>query len=433
MEHAPAAYEALLPKRPAECCSARRIRIILADFVYWQIRVGVWLMAKLMGFTNFTPRPGGLALCCHTNGMGHVIQMLRIMDVLNKASIRVGLVVLADRSKIPEHFLRALREKAGEQTEIVDLAHEVHYDDNNGDNINNLKVVLEAAWKIFGPEGWRTVRQCMNLLCSHRPEVCLSLWDPHFPILIDALGCSTAVLQVATQAIMYEQGRGFDLVLDMLYLLNVSRKGELLPLVFSPQPGTMPIVCEVPPLLPSEPYLVAYSCMPQVLTPLRQITNHKIILFAKNVQKWSAYYADCPNVNVQPVGSTFQHTLARSSGLLASPSPGAVIQALGCAKPVYLYIPPGHLEQTCNYNYYVKHFIGVSSPGVSDVCTWADHALSPADSKPMLTQAYRIRDWLNLFDEAAHRTLVRSLRRLHASGGVREADWPAAAVVASPV
>jgi hypothetical protein len=50
----------------------------------------------------------------------------------------------------------------------------------------------------------------------------------------------------------------------MLYLFNVTRKGEMLPLVFSSQPGAMPIVCDVPPLLPSEPYLVAYSCMPQV-------------------------------------------------------------------------------------------------------------------------------------------------------------------------
>ena len=108
------------------------------------------------------------------------------------------------------------------------------------------------------------MRQCSGLLMKHRPEVCLSLWDPHLPIMIDAFGARTAVLQVATQAIMYEHGRGQDLVLDMLYLLNVSRKGELLPLVFSPQPGSMPIVCDVPPLLPSEPYLVAYSCMPQV-------------------------------------------------------------------------------------------------------------------------------------------------------------------------
>lgn len=185
----------------------------------------------------------------------------------------------------------------------------------------------------------------------------------------------------------------------------------------------MPIVCEVPPLLPSEPYLVAYSCMPQVLTPLQKIRSHKIILFAKNVQKWAAFYADCPNVQVQPVGSAFKTTLAQSSGLIASPSPGAVIQALGCAKPCYLFIPPGHLEQMCNYQYYTKHFIGVHSPETDDIQSWADRALAPADTQLMLSQAYRVRDWLNLFDDAAQRTLVRSLRRLHG-----EQQWPPAAV-----
>ena len=231
--------------------------------MYWNLRVGIALIAWLVGYRHYKVEPGSIALCCHTNGMGHVIQMLRILDVLNAASIRVSLVVLADRSKIPDHFLAALRDKVGDAA-IEDLAHEVHYDDNNGNSINNLRVVLEAVWKIFGPEGWRTVRQCGGLLMAHRPEVCLSLWDPHLPIMIDATGAPSAVLQVATQAIMYEDGRGHDLVLDMLYLMNVTRKGELLPLVFSPQPGAMPIVCEVPPLLPSEPYLVAYSCMPQV-------------------------------------------------------------------------------------------------------------------------------------------------------------------------
>ena len=107
---------------------------------------------------------------------------------------------------------------------------------------------------------------------------------------------------------MYEEGRGKSLVLDLLYLLNVgSDAGELIGLVFAPQVGSraahemlvfgwsarlwntwratharltflthpsqhdaMPIICDVPPLAPSEPYLVAYSCMPHVLTPIAQ-------------------------------------------------------------------------------------------------------------------------------------------------------------------
>ena len=445
-----ASYETLLPKtQPAvNCFSKRRLIILISDFVYWQIRVGIWLMGLILGYRHFEPRKNSLALCCHTNGMGHVIQMLRILDVLNAAQIPVGLVVLAAKSKIPPHFLTSLRDKVGPDAEIVDLDHEVHYDDNNGDKINNLKVVLEAAWKIFGPDGWRTVKQCTGLLMKHRPSVCLSLWDPHFPIMIDAFGCPTHNVQVATQAIMYENGRGQDLVLDMLYLLNVGRQGELLPLGFSPQPGSMPIVCEVPPLLPAEPYLVAYSCMPQVLTPLAEVTKHKIILFAKNVDKWAAHYAANPNVSVEPVGARFQQALARSSGLIATSSPGAVIQALGCAKPCYLFIPSGHLEQTCNYEYYEKNFVGVSSPLVESIAGWADKVFdekpasgTPAngavDAKPMLTQAHRVRDWLNSFEDAAHRTLIRTLRQLHsegdASGKAGGAAWPAATVAPSAV
>ena len=164
------AYEALLPRQPAvPCCSKRSWRILISDFVYWQIRVGIWLMGLILGYRNYEPKPDSLALCVHTNGMGHVIQMLRILDVLNAASIRVSLITIPVREKIPQHFLVSLREKVGPDTEIVDLNHEVHYDDNNGAGINNLAVVLEAGWKIFGPDGWRTVRRCLNLR-PYRPE-----------------------------------------------------------------------------------------------------------------------------------------------------------------------------------------------------------------------------------------------------------------------
>jgi hypothetical protein len=88
-----------------------------------------------------------------------------------------------------------------------------------------------------------------------------------------------------------------------------------------------------------------------------------------------------------------------------------VIQALGCAKPCYLFVPPGHLEQAANFRYYMEHFVGVASPDSETIQGWADRALRPADTKPMLEQAHRVRDWLNEFDSAAERTLVRSIRR----------------------
>ena len=61
--------EFLLPRK-------RSWRILISDFVYWQIRVGIWLMGWILGYRPFEPEPGSIALCCHTNGMGHVIQVI---------------------------------------------------------------------------------------------------------------------------------------------------------------------------------------------------------------------------------------------------------------------------------------------------------------------------------------------------------------------
>lgn len=81
---------------------------------------------------------------------------------------------------------------------------------------------------------------------------------------------------------------------------------------------------------------------------------------------------------------------------------------------------------------YMKHFTGVSSPVKEpDIQDWADWAMAlPAhlDKSGMLEQAYRVRDWLNRFDDAAQRTLVRSLRRM--LGGSPGA-WPPAQVTAA--
>ena len=124
--------------------------------------------------------------------------------------------------------------------------------------------------------------------------------------------------------------------------------------------------------------------------------------------------------------------------------------------------PPSDRPVIDTDNYYMKHFIGVGSPLTEPIEGWADRALSAPsaaaiaeclkapgkldrpDAPPMLTQALRVRDWLNLFDDAAHRTLIRSLRRLHDAGararhaanvqrrgGQAAEPWPAAAVAPS--
>ena len=191
-------------------------------------------------------------------------------------------------------------------------------------------------------------------------------------------------------------------------------------LVFSPQPDAMPIVVEVPQLLAAEDYYVAYSCMPMVLTPLSQITDKRVVLFTKDVCKWEEYFADRPNVSVRKVGASFLDVLSRSSGLIASPSPGVVMQALGCGKPCYLMCPPGHLEQACNENYYFRHFIGVAGPATESINSWAAHAMGSANTAPMLAQAARVREWLNQFDSQAEVTLVGRLRELSAAALVTQ-------------
>jgi len=55
--------------------------------------------------------------------------------------------------------------------------------------------------------------------------------------------------------------------------------------------------------------------------------RQRVVFFTKHVDTWREYYAGCANVEVRPTGEAFLDVLSRSSGLVASPSPGAVIQA----------------------------------------------------------------------------------------------------------
>ena len=49
----------------------------------------VFFMAYILGYRRYEARSDSIALCCHTNGLGHVIQMLRILSVLNRNNIPV--------------------------------------------------------------------------------------------------------------------------------------------------------------------------------------------------------------------------------------------------------------------------------------------------------------------------------------------------------
>ena len=365
-------------------------------------------------FQHYEVDPGSIALCCCTNGMGHVIQMLRILDVLNAAGIRPKVIIIADMKKIPEHYLVSLCSKIAADCEIVDLEHENHYDEYLGGSISRLRVTLHCAWKMFGPPGWRFVRRRAILLNQFRPEICLSLWEPYIPTLIDSSESPTKILQVATQSILYEKGHGYNFDLDLLYLGNGMRIGKMIPLSFAPNPQGMPIICDIPPMCSSESYLVAYSCMPSVMTQINMIKTHRIILFVKQVEKWKAFYSENTNIEVQKVGAAFQVALAKSSGLIASPSPGVVMQALCCAKPCYLFVPPGHLEQTANFEYYTTNFVGVASPRSESIDQWADRVVEKMDitNEDAMIQAKELREWLQMFEDAAKRTLIPTIKRL---------------------
>ena len=75
--------------------------------------------------------------------------------------------------------------------------------------------------------------------------------------------------------------------------------------------------------------------------------RQRVVFFTKHVDTWRKYYAGCANVEVRPTGESFLDVLSRSSGLVASPSPGAVIQA---PRPRHFPIPTPTSGSTARVN-----------------------------------------------------------------------------------
>ena len=425
----------------SERCSLRCLNACAAKFLYYVIRTVVgWLFGPLVCWWGYEPDPSKLLMTVHTNGMGHVKQAVALSDILGRVGIKIDTIAFGDLSKVPQSNIDEFkRHQPG--VEILDFAHEIHYDDNHGASVSMVAVVLETAWKITvrnsarnsardsaqcsdgapvcppsqGPPGLFMLRRFTKLLRQKRWGTCLSLWDPHVPLIMDSImgGRKMKILAVATQGLLYLDWP-HDLQLDFLYYANMGTRmgSELVSLLFFPQDDAMPVIVKVPEMAPKEDFLVAYSCMPACLTSISQITTKKVVLFTKNVDKWADYYRANKNIEVRPVGNEFAGYLSRCAGLVASPSPGVVTQALAIGRPCYLLCPPGHLEQQFNEDYYFKYFTGVTKPSMQGIGEWAASIKTTDDS--LLPQAQKIRDWLLKFEEQTQKTAIPILRRMMA-------------------
>lgn len=213
-------------------------------------------------------------------------------------------------------------------------------------------------------------RKVGKLLRKHRPAYCLSFWEPGVATFINVMNCPTRLVSVASQGQIYADDTGIEkgILLRALHQMNVGPKGTLVPLSVRPFDGAIPQVVRVPELVGSAPepgYFVAYSTVPQVLRSIRKLSGQSPVrLFVKNTRLafYQAKYRKYPHIDVRVTSSDFPDQLARSRGLIASPSRGVVTQAVALGKPVYLFCPKGHLEQEYNLRFYMRRFAGVSCP-----------------------------------------------------------------------
>jgi hypothetical protein len=182
------------------------------------------------------------------------------------------------------------------------------------------------------------------------------------------------------------------MLLPFLRAVNVGPSGILVPLSMYPMDGALPQIMAIPP----EPhvrgdYFVAYSVMPGVLRPMLGFTGRRIVLFVKRPGEWLAEFGAHDHIDVRAVGPDFAACLAGARGFIGSPSRGSVMQALVAAKPVYLFLPRGHLEQRFNLRCYQERFRGVGSPERLTLAEWDAQIDALGDLRG---QAAAIRAWV---------------------------------------
>ncbi|KAL1512156.1 hypothetical protein AB1Y20_005424 [Prymnesium parvum] len=399
------------------------------------MRLYVYPTAKLAGYQKFEPERDSILVTCCTNGLGHVHQMERVLTVLQEAGLKFPIVALAKEQKVPAYKLAALKEKFPD-TSFVNLNFEVDYD--NGKSFNNRQVVWSATKQVFTSSPFRKVCRLMR---RHRPAYCLSFWEPAVSSFINVMNAPTKVVSVASQGQIYaDDGAGSktkqSLLMRALHELNVGKSGTLVPLSVKRIDGAIPQVVKLPPLPPPdaevEDFYVAYSTVPQVLAPVSwKLPNKRVLLFVK--EKRLAFYTKAyrkfKNIEVRETSSDFADYLARSKGLIASPSRGVVTQAIALGKPVYLFCPKGHLEQEYNLRFYLQSFEGISCPRsrryrryvhasrtgdleegwkgrMQTVAEWAN----ATEGVDLREQALALREWLDQIDTLIAARLVPLLQ-----------------------
>lgn len=333
------------------------------------LKINLYPLAKLYGYRRFEPKPNSVLVTCCTNGLGHIHQMERVLGTLQEEGMKFPVVALAREKKVPAYKLKELKEKFPE-TKFVDLNFEIDYD--NGKSFRNSDIAMSAAKTTLLRSGG-LVRRVVGLLKKHRPQYCLSFWEPGAATIINVLNCPTTIVSVASQGQLFADGtggaQGHGVVMRGMHQLNVGKKGTLVPLSVRELPGAIPQIVR----LPEKPqamgdergdFYVAYTTAPQVLSPIKTKLVGRVMLFVK--EKRLAYYTrkyrKYTHVEVRPTAPDFADYLARSRGLIASPSRGVVTQAVAMGKPVYLFCPRGHVEQEYNLAFYLRYFAGVAAP-----------------------------------------------------------------------
>ena len=384
----------------------------------------------------YEPEAGRVLLSVQTNGMGHVVQALRLIELLKERGVLVDTVCFGDLAKVPHQHVAQLRRLLPDAL-LLDLGHEVDHDERSSSSL--LYNLAATFCLVAAPQGLRVFRKIAALCIERRFALCISLWEYHVPLYIEAARAPMGLIQVATQGMLYldDLGRAHTqnhFQAQLMYSINLGSRGILVPLLFSrpaspqqahgpPGGGTraactlLPVIMRVPPPPPSPPpdgffvdRLFAYSATPACLASLLpRITRRKVVLFVKNVEKWKFHLRKAKNIETRPVSDEFVKLLPRCAGLVASPSPGVVLQALAAATPCYvLPATPGHLEQTFNHEHLFKHYRGLTSPATMTIEEWVD--TTKPGGPALREQAEQLRGWLEHFETAADETLLPMVR-----------------------